>query len=176
MSTKRKNIRQAIKAALIGNTDAGTRIYTSRVKPIWEDERPLILVYSRTENVTEFAVAPREYDRVLELSIEIVIDGADDIDDDLDIVGQQVEAVMFEDDTWGGLASDTQLKGMSMQIEKDGKQLIGSLILNYEVTYHTKAVNDPNTLEWLNRVDVEYDIVSGVTADNPYDIITGIGE
>lgn len=179
MSTKRKEIRQAIKDKLLNETDADDRIYTSRVIPVWESERPLILVYTREETVTNRAEAPREYDRRMQLSIEIIMDGEDDIDDDLDTVGQQVETKLFtgeEAHTLEDLCEDIELKGCSMTIEKDGKKLIGSLILNYEVTYYTLAVNDPNELEYLERVDVQYDIVDGVTADNPYDIVTGLGD
>ena len=178
MSTKRKLIRAAIKTALLNNTDCDNRVFISRVTPTWITELPCALIYDNEESVENWAEGPREYQRVLNLAVQIEIDGIEEtIDDNLDTIGQQVEVMLYQDHTLGELCHDVILTGSSKAFDRDGKTLKGSLTLNYQIVYHTIAALDPNDLEWLNRVDVEYGIFEGAaSSDDPVDTVTGIGE
>lgn len=177
MSSVRKSIRNNLVDDLKGKTDAGTRVYPNRVKPAWQSELPIILVYTRTEDVSVFAESgPREYQRDLTLSVEIILEGGDDIDDDLDVVAEQVESAVyesFENGSLNQLCDRVDLSGVEMNIDKDGQKLFGSCILNYMIQYRTEAVIDSDTLEWLERVDTEYD-VSSASADWPSDTVSGL--
>ena len=177
MSLVRKQIRTVIKNALLNQTDADARVFTTRVTPVWVTELPVILVYDTEESVDIWAESPREYVRKISLSVQVLMEGEDDLDDDLDVVGQQVETVLYQDHTLDEICSDVILVGCNKTLDKDGSTLKGSLILNYQVLYHTYAAQDTSDLEWLNRVDAEYGIFEGAaSADDPYDIITGIGD
>jgi hypothetical protein len=179
LSSHRKNIREAIVETLIDfPTDCGARVYANRVRPVFQTELPLILVQTKTESVELFAESgPREYKRVLQVDVVILAEADESCDDVLDLLGAQVEAALNERHTLDAdgedLCEDVILRGADMGIEKEGNNLLGALRLNYEVPYYTQPVNDAENLEFLNRVDIEYDLqVSGT--ENPTDIVDGL--
>ena len=136
---------------------------------------PALLVYTESEAIEVYAVSgPFEYERKLTVRIEIACEETSAIDDELDIIAEQVEAVLYLDHTLGELCKDVLLQGAEMSVDKDGDKNYGSLILSYQVTYHTVAANDLSELEYLNRVDVEYDLQEGVSATNPTDTLDGL--
>ncbi len=157
--------------ALLNETDAEDRVYGNRIRPAFQTELPIISVRTASETVSEFAEAPKEYERVLTVEVEILAEADDSLDDSLDIIGQQVEFVLYQDNTLGEICRDVVLKGANIQLEKNGNNLLGALTLTYDVLYYTQPVIDPSTLEWLNRVHVEYDLVDGTSAENPEDLI-----
>lgn len=179
MSTKRKQIRAAIVEALVDNTDADDRVYPNRVLPLHETELPAILVKTPSEAVSIYAVAsPIEYERRLQVQIEILADATALLDDVLDILGQQVEAALFEQvtHTLGELCHDVTLVSCETTLDKEGETQIGSLILTYEVVYHSVPARSTENLEWLTDVHTRYNLVEGASATDPSDFIDGLGD
>lgn len=143
MSTHpRENIRAAVVTALKDNTDVGSKVYPSRVIPVAQDELPLILVYANSEAIEIYQESPREYERVLSLSVEMCADADENLDNELDALALQVEHRLMQDHTLGELCRDVVLKGCELTVSADGDTPIGSCVLTYEITYYTMAVAD----------------------------------
>lgn len=155
-------------------TDAGERVYPSMIRPLWGEDLPCVLVYTRREDAEVFDVAPRSYDRTLALAVEVVAkgEGADDglLDDTLDRVAYQVEMVFNEDQTLGGLCESVLLKSTEVTLNMDGEEITGSAVMTFDVRYITDAVASgavsPNLLTPWHRAGVEMK-PSGSLGDTP---------
>lgn len=147
----RKTIRKKVVELLKNNTDVGPRVFPNASVPTWEEELPVILIYPRAEPITEYGSAPREYQRGLDLAIEIIAKGPEvdeegnppinqkSLEDILDDIVEQVECVMEKDDTLGGVTDETILQNIEFEFEGAGGVPVGSARLTYEVTYYTMA-------------------------------------
>ena len=146
MSHQRQEIREAIKAMLVGNTVAGTRVYINRTDPISQrpgsrsssEQLPAILIYTRNESARLLNVAPREYLRTVEVVIELAVgvtETVDEIDNALDDFAQVVEGIVLADDTVSGKATDFRMTGSTMAIVSDGEIPIGAVQMTFEADY-----------------------------------------
>lgn len=175
MSVQRKNIREALRLLLLSETDAGTDVYANRVRSVWQnDELPAILIQTEDETIEVWGDSPREYERVMSVEIKINAEADDACDDVLDIIGAQVESRLSIDHTLGELCRDVVLRSAKLFLEKNGNNVIGALVLTFDITYYSRPVNDTANLPYLNRVDTEYDLVDGTSAENPTDIVDGL--
>ena len=175
MANKAAQIRAAIKTALLNQTDAGSRVYMNRARPTWQEELPILLVYTNSEEVTVHQVSnPFTYKRTMNLSVEIALEADEDIDDDLDAVGEQVEYVLYQDHSLGELVEDTRLIGTEFSIDKDGDNLLGSLKLTFEVIYYSVAARDFEALTFLNKADIHYDLDGLPSGDSAHDILDNL--
>lgn len=144
MGYPRKDIRKAVIARLKeANTESGIRVYTNRIRPIFPAECPLILVYTRNEPAEISNEAPREYKRTLRVNVEIVALADDDLDDTLDAIAEKVEKAIFEDETFGGLASDTVLGETDVDIVGEGEKPIGAARITFEISYFMRMPDAP---------------------------------
>lgn len=159
MSSGRKVIRQKIVDLLMSKTRAEDRVFSSPARNIWAENLPAILVYSRNEIVDEFATAPRTLRRKLRLAIECVANADEQLDNELDDMGQEVEEALGADESLGGIAADCILEQADMELKGDGNTVIGSCTLTYLVTYLTE-LKDESEIVPLERIDVAYDLSS----------------
>jgi hypothetical protein len=177
---KRQQIRTAAKTALIGATgispsityatDAGTRVYATRVIPFRRIESPALAVYTNSETVADNQTAPRELERTVNLVVEIMYrqDGqADNVDDALDALCLQIEKAMHADPTLGGIASDCVLRECEPEFFEEGDAVIGSMKLTYSTRYYTYAPEAAD-LEFddLSTVAIDYDLAGAQHADD----------
>jgi hypothetical protein len=153
MAHRRKSIREAIKKALRDKTLASERVFTNSATVAWQGELPVILIYPKSEAAEEYAVAPRELRRELQVTIEciasgpeepLVTEGKETVEDLLDTLAEQVECELSRDDTLGCTADDIILVGTEFEFDASGSQSIGSCRLTYQVTYHQKV---PDTVD-----------------------------
>lgn len=147
----RKKIRKAIVKILKNNTDAGPRVFPNASVPLWVKELPAILIYPRSESASMFSQAPKELERDLNISIEIVAVGPEtdtegnppqgkkSLEDILDDIAERVECLMNADDTLQGTADDSIYQNTEFEFESAGERPIGSAIITYGVTYYTMA-------------------------------------
>ncbi len=147
MSHARTSIREALVDRLktkvddIFLTDAKDKIYGSRSKPLFDQFLPAILVYARNENILEerfttdgFGATKRE----LDVAIEAVVLGNEEIDNALDNIAAQIE---FAFDGWEmptRKADVLKLKSTEIDISIDGSKIYGAIRLNYSITYYTE--------------------------------------
>jgi hypothetical protein len=168
----RKAIRAAVVAALLTPpTSAGARVYPTRVVPYKEGELPAIAVYTLTEDLGEDDAAPSQTTRQLDLVVEGWVAQSDDaaIDDDIDDLATEIEAAIEAASTTteilGGLASELELVRTEMAVNRDGRQLMGIVILTYAVTYQA-SFEDPEETDLFLRVQATHRL-EGVYVDDP---------
>lgn len=148
MAHQRKLIRDAVIAKLkAANTSAGQRVYGNRAAQIFPNELPCILVYTKSEASEISIESPREYKRDLVVALELVAQAAteDALDDVLDAFAEQVEAAIFNDETHGGLVSDTFLGETEMDILTEGEKPVGAAKISLTMPYYQQVPAAPAT-------------------------------
>lgn len=141
----RKTIRDKVITILTGieYNSVPLNIYKTRAVPFWEVQLPAIAVYCIDEVSDDEDTAPRYYDRDLTLSVQIVVQeiAAEVPEDVIEFIAEQVEARMDIDPTLGNLdkVNDSSLKTTQIRSKDDGKKLIFSCIMNYNIEYKTPA-------------------------------------
>lgn len=156
MGNSRKLIREKFKTILSGHTNAGSRVFENRARPIWQTDLPALLIFTEDESVSVFSEAPREYRRNLSLVVECYAAAKDDLDDVLDTLSGQVEDLVELDDSLGGLANATTLTKTEMNIIDDGQNLTGTARLTFSVDYFTSPM--PTTPVSFDGVTIEFDV------------------
>lgn len=141
MLHQRQLIREAAKAALLGKTAAGDRVYETRVLPLRRIDLPAISIYTMEETVEPESrtTAPRELKRTVQLNIHAFVEEGDNVDDAMDALAMQIERAIHADDTLGGTASDCILASTELDVGEEGQRLVGTVVLTYEVDYYTYA-------------------------------------
>lgn len=154
MSHQRTAIRQALVDRLktkiddIYLTDAEEKIYGSRSKPLFDQFLPAILIYSRNENIIEERFASDGYGatkRELEIAIEAVILGNEQIDDALDNIAKQIEDAFDGWEMPTRKADILKLKSTEIDISIDGSKVYGAARLTYGITYYTSNKQPDNS-------------------------------
>lgn len=163
MRLVKRKIREQIRDILIKTgTPAGEQVAIGRSIPTWVENLPTILIYPSNESVQRFNEAPKNYQRNFAVSIECIGAGNDDndLDYNLEVLGERVEDIMEVDETLGIDCVDRlELQNVEYQTEPDGQSPTGSLILNYNVRFYQNA-NQPglNCLDDLKQVNAEWQI------------------
>ena len=139
----RQRIRDALASALTGQTSAGTNVFTSRARPILEilqRKESVLSVYTADES-SERNGTGYLLDRKLQVTVEGMMGGGDDLDDQLDLLAQQVEAVIDADPTLGNLLSeDLVLAATATEISARGNMQVGAFRLDFECSYQTERI------------------------------------
>lgn len=124
-------------------TDAEDRVFSSRTKPLFDQFLPAILVYARDENVSSEGIdGNAALKRELELAIEAVLLGGEQIDQDLDDIANQIESALD-----GFVIADRgndllRLKSTEIDSSVEGSKIYGAVRLTYLVTYLTAIKQD----------------------------------
>lgn len=171
MAHQRKLVRQAVVALLANTTAAGARVQATRIDP-WKKQLPAISVYTLSEESAPEAElsAPRELLRIVKVEIAgfVAHTEAVPVDDAMDNLAEQIEAVMDADRYLGGAAGESVLERTEMQVrEEDGRSdpLVGIVTLTYAVEYRTEATVGP--LDDFITVHTDHEVVSAVTDTPP---------
>jgi hypothetical protein len=135
----RSVIRNAIIDQLKNKTDAGSNIYGNRAKPLFDQFLPAILVYAQQENILE-----DQYDhdghallkRELEIAIEAVILGEDDLDQRLDNICVQIESALHGFEIENKKSTIIKLKSTQIESSDEGSKVYGAARLIYLAIYH----------------------------------------
>lgn len=136
--TKREQILAAIRTALTGTTDVGTRIYRSRVEPMARQESPAIIVEPLKDRCEQNTSLPT-LDWSLMVRIAVVI-RANVPDQAADPVVESLHAKLMADLTLGGIAIDIQPVQVEFQaVEADVPA--GVVVCDYLVKYRTSVTN-----------------------------------
>lgn len=141
----RRAIREAVVALLKAKdangkfkTAAHDRIHEMEFDKLLQAKLPAIVVYTFGGSSELFEEAPRRYRRTCTVAVEIAADGKN-IAGDLDDLAEQVEAALLQDETFGAVVSDSRLSSDEIEIFTDGSKSIGSLRMDFDVTYYTDA-------------------------------------
>lgn len=155
MSHKRTEIRLAIAEKLKAFIDKGLRekIYLSRPNPLFLPELPAILVYYKNEEANVIVGNenfPKDYERQLQINVDIIIEGEDDPDTELDKIALQVESCFFDDPRFGGICYGCRLlSAVPISIETEGDRNVECQRLTWLVKYESQAYLDRRIDEFL---------------------------
>lgn len=159
---QRKVIRKAIVAALDGATSAASQVFSTQKLLYVQDDLPAIAVYAENETSTWDQTAPRELDRKPTFMIESIVDAGENVDDAMDDMAEEIEAVMDADPFFkvAGVASayQSELSASEMLSIEDGDREIGILTLTYKISYRTIAFVPPVAPDQFNTADVTYNL------------------
>lgn len=142
MTHPRKHIREAVAARL---RETFANVYASRAKPLFDQDLPTVLVYTSSENIKQerwdtdgFGALTRE----LELFVEAVDAGKDDLDDKLDALAEKIEAALDGWEIPNRKAAVLRFKGTDTDISIEGNKTYGATRLAFSLTYQTATKND----------------------------------
>lgn len=163
----RNHIRDLLKGKKIVPSD---RVVTSRSAPSDIEKLPVILIYTRNENVSAHNEAPKSYKRFVEVVIEVIDTGDDDekLSDQLDDMADKIEEAIEYDETLGGKADRLALTSLQSAWESGGQSPLGSLILTYDVLYYQDV--GAHCFPDLEQVGIEHKI-AGENKQNPKELL-----
>jgi hypothetical protein len=169
MAHQRKLIRDAIVAALTGETAAADRVRSTRLTPWRKGALPAISVYAVDEDVdpAKSDAAPRKLHRVVNMTIEGVLaeTNEDQLDDALDALAEEIEVAMDADPYLGGVAADSMLLRTELGTATLGERPHGAVQLTYAVTFQTNVPEAGATVD-LETASIKHDLGGAVHTDN----------
>jgi hypothetical protein len=94
--------------------------------------------------------------------------GADDdnVDDTMDELAAEIEAVMHADPYLDGTAGDSWLQSTELEVVQQGDRLMGLVVMSYAVTYHSLAPTAPAGLDDFLSVKATHDVAAGELAED----------
>lgn len=131
----RTTIRTALLDMLVGETSAGTNVYSNRESRLWQSELPSILIYTLQEPLTPESLSARRYIRNLELQIKVKVEATETVDDTLDALVAEVEAIIDADPSLAGTVLTTIQTNTEVSIESEAEKDIGIAVLTFECKY-----------------------------------------
>lgn len=142
MASHRTAIREKVKEILTGKTIAGSTIFTSRAKPLGEEDMPCLLIYTGADKrgrLTEEHDMSLVY-RQVELVVECAIANARDLD--LEAVMEQaaddIETAIAADETLGNLAIECYWQSTDIDIVADGRKLVGAVRVEFSAELYSR--------------------------------------
>jgi len=137
MTHVRQQIRESAATALSGQTNAGTRVFSSLVFPNESSDLPLIHVHCDTES-SELDGMGGLLSRVMTLSVRAFSDASNEslIDNQLDDLAAQIEA-QIGGSNFSSLAKQTVLTETAVERSDEGAKPTASITLDFAVLYHT---------------------------------------
>lgn len=136
MSHVRQQIREAAASALSGNTQAGTRVYSSLVYPTESSALPLVHVHIDSEEAEQGGLGGLMA-RTADLIVTAVDDASESaLDNTLDTLAAEIEG-QIGGNTLSGLSKQTVLTGTEITRSDEGKTPVASISLTFQITYHT---------------------------------------
>lgn len=143
----RQQIREAAATTLTGLATTGSRVYQSRVYPLSDTELPALVITSNEEQAEVSAIGfPALLNRQLNLQVRALAKANANLDDTLDSMIKEVETVLNASvaaNTFGGLAKQTYLSGIFIEMNAEAEKPIGQAVMSFTVQYKTLA-NTPD--------------------------------
>lgn len=134
MSSYRQQAAAAFSACLMGNTAAGSRVFTKLDRTLSPSELPAIMVYA-----SDARRGPQDYGnsmvpRVLTVTIEGAVQSTPaDALDAADALVDTIEALIESDPSLGNVVNDTRWQRSTTDVTAVGQHTLGVCLLQYEV-------------------------------------------
>jgi hypothetical protein len=120
-------------------------VFTSRAKPLFDQDLPAVLVYAGSEQIKTERWDTDGHGalfRELELFVEAVDTGKDDLDDKLDAHAAAIEDALDGWEVPDRKSAVLRFKGTDTDISIDGNKTYGAIRLAFSLTYQTATKND----------------------------------
>lgn len=136
MSHARQQIREAVATLVTGLTTTGSSVFQSRFYRVQASELPALFIYSTDESIERETIGTGPYlRRELSIRIEGMAKALDNLDDTLDIIGEEVE------DALGGQlpagVDDFRISSVSIDYSGEGEQPVGVIRMDFVARYQT---------------------------------------
>lgn len=149
MSHARKQIRDAVLAAVTGLAATADRVYPARAHALEDGHPPSLLVYTGPEQISgEFSTQsrPSHLLRDLDITVEGRASNTDEaaLENALEQIAAEVEAALGTsagEKPLGGLVLDMQIARIEPEIDGTGDTYKGAIRLEYSVQYRTAEDN-----------------------------------
>lgn len=138
MSHVRRQIREAVAAAVTGLATTGSRVFQSRVYPLRDADLPCLLVSTGDEEISPATIG-NILQRDIDLHVRGVAKAGTDLDDTLDQIALEVETAIANG------YPEARLHKVETDMEDTLEKPAGVLALTYRLTVFTAAGN-PGTL------------------------------
>lgn len=134
-------IRAALETVLSGLPLTGSRVYTSRVRPLPADHQPTLLIYTTGERAERSGMGSALYLRRVETVIEGVVTLAGVPDDLLSDIAADVEAAVVGgmSGPLGDVCHAATYLGRQYQIDGDAQRHVGRVRLEFEILTRSSA-------------------------------------
>lgn len=133
MAHQRKKIRQHLANILLNTTAAGANVFPRRATPLWKVTYPVIMIYAREEDAK--MESSTLIGRTLKIGIDIRAIADEQLDDVLDDIATEVEAIVDADRSLGNNALTSYITKTEIEVGADGENDIGACRLTYDVIY-----------------------------------------
>ena len=133
----RQAIRDNVKTTLTGLATTGDRVYVNRIYPFIQQVSNGILIYTESESTDYLTMGrPRSQERSLTLKVEIYAKATANLDNSIDDIALEIENVLYNDPSRGGVATDTMIMNFDSDFSGDGDSPVGVGILDIVVKYN----------------------------------------
>lgn len=142
MSHPRKQIRDAVTERLL---EMFKNVYASRAKPLFDQDLPALLVYCATESIRQErwnTDGTGALTRELELFVEAVDTGKEDLDNKLDEMAEKIESALDGWEIPSHKNAIMRFKGTDMDISVQANKTYGAIRLAFSITYYTDTNNE----------------------------------
>lgn len=144
----------------LGKTAAGDTVFANRTLPLKVSRLPGIYLQMRKEDSELYTSgSPRLYKRTLRVDVECLAAAEDDKADNLvDLMAEDVEALIEMDPTLAGTVEDCRIVGETrIGIDEEGSVAVAAAIVPIELEYLKEAVQcDPDELPHFASLSVVY--------------------
>jgi hypothetical protein len=147
VTNKLEEIRDAVKTKLSGATSVSDRVFGNRVRSLWRNKYPCLLVYALGENHVQRTTASPAQDgkiRTATVVIEAVAEANTDLDETLYALAAEVEQLFPADEDLAGVVASIDSQGIEIQMSQvpvagSGalEILVGVARLTYQARYLT---------------------------------------
>jgi hypothetical protein len=139
MTMKRESILEAIRTALTGTVQVGSRIYRSRVEAIARNEAPVLIVEPTDDNARQDPVSQCWID--WSLGVDVIVHTRGQVPEQLSAAIQvDVHEKIMADRTLGGLAMDVW-PARVQYLRDQADQTAGWAVMSYTVRYRTRVAD-----------------------------------
>lgn len=128
-----KDIRSSVITKLTGATDAGTKVFNTRIIPNRVANLPSISVYTSAAQAEELDHVDPGFRRTLEIQVECSVAAVNNYADALDDIIYQAKTALFTDNTWYDQFEVVQSYTENYTYEMEGEMPIAIGILTIAV-------------------------------------------
>ena len=141
MAHARKQIRDQLMTTLTGLTTTGSNVFNSRVYD--HDALPCISVYTLSEELGD--ESENKQFRMLNVMVEVRAKAADNLEDQLDQIGAEIEDAVFAngDTTLSNTCKEFDYDGLDIELSGEAEQPFGLMTMRFMAMYR------------VNKTDVE---------------------
>ena len=141
MAHARKQIRDQLMTTLTGLTTTGSNVFNSRVYD--HDALPCISVYTLSEELGD--ESQNKQFRMLNVMVEVRAKAADNLEDQLDKIGAEIEDAIFAngDTTLSNTCKEFDYDGLDIELSGEAEQPFGLMTMRFMAMYR------------VNKTDVE---------------------